>query len=201
MYLLLAALLFGPARADPTRADVWLAVLDAFPADLVDAVADKLESEVQVRVSRVARPIPLPAAAWYAPRQRWRADRLLDLLPTLVPQAAGARVLALTTVDISTTKDEHPDWGIFGLGELPGDAAVISSFRLRKGVDAATLRRRVVIIAAHEVGHTLGLPHCTEVGCLMLDAEGGVANTDTGTAHLGPACRARLDRGFPARER
>jgi archaemetzincin len=43
----------------------------------------------------------------------------------------------------------------------------------------------------HEIGHTLGLPHCPVKGCLMEDAEGAVATTD-GEHDLCPACRARL---------
>ena len=80
-------------------------------------------------------------------------------------------MLGLTEVDISVTKDEYPDWGVFGYGELPGHTAIISSHRLRGGLrDRAHLQWRVRIIGTHEVGHNLGLAHCMEPHCLMQDA-------------------------------
>jgi archaemetzincin len=39
-------------------------------------------------------------------------------------------------------------------------------------------RERLAKVAVHELGHTLGLPHCPNVGCLMEDAEGRVATCD-----------------------
>ena len=53
---------------------------------------------------------PLPRTAYYAPRQRYRADKLLDHLQSRLPQGFD-RVLGLTSVDISTTKGN-----IFRLG-------------------------------------------------------------------------------------
>jgi archaemetzincin len=202
--LLLAAVLvaIGPrAHAGGVRGTVRLLVLRGFPAELEDAVEAKLADELQVRVTRVAEPRPMPKAAWYPTRKRWRADTLLEFLPGLAgpsPLGAGERVLGLASDDISVTKGPYPDWGVFGFGDMPGDAAVVSIYRLRHGADAATLTRRVAIIAAHEIGHTFGLPHCTEVGCVMLDAEGGITNTDTGTGHLGPHCREKLEALAPA---
>ncbi len=190
------------AAAPATRAEVILVELGPpFPADLRAAVEQALRDELAVEVIDHAR-IPLPRAAWYAPRKRWRADVLLEHLLTLVEGApASTRVLGLTTRDISTTKGEHHDWGVFGLGYLPGQAAVISSHRLRRGTakDRALLEFRVSTTAVHEVGHTLGLDHCPEVGCPMQDAHGGIENTDTSTGHLGPECRATLEAEHPLR--
>ena len=73
----------------------------------------------------------LPKAAFYPPRKRYRAERLLLYLNQRMPKD-GWRILGLTDVDISTTKGDVPDWGVMGLGELPGIASVISSFRCRK---------------------------------------------------------------------
>jgi archaemetzincin len=199
-FLLLLALLPGPVAAQPVRAEVRLVVLGDFPPDLVDAVAAGLARSLQVRVVPAGR-VPLPPSAWYAPRQRYRADKLIDHLAGLVKDApAGTRILGLTAVDISTTKGEHADWGVFGLAHLGGPAGVISSHRLRrKARDAEHLRFRVVSTAVHEAGHTLGLEHCPEPRCVMQDAEGGIANTDTGTGEPGPACRAKLDALVPLR--
>lgn len=193
----------APAEVSPTtRAVVYLVPLGPFDARLLDAVEQGLTAELQVEVRRLPQH-PLPKAAWYAPRRRYRADTLLDHLPTLIPdEPTSTRILGLTQKDISTTKGKFEDWGIFGLGNMPGQAAVISSHRLkRRAKNRAHVRKRVVNTAIHEVGHTLGLDHCTEHArkCPMQDAEGGIANTDASTGHLGPECRAELDREMPLR--
>jgi archaemetzincin len=192
----------GAAASTGIRGEVVLVPLGRkdFPADLLDAVTQGLKDELQVDVRRLARQ-PMPKAAFYAKRKRWRADVLLTHLPTLVPDMKDTtRVLGLTTHDISTSKPPFEDWGIFGLGNMPGPAAVISSFRLRrKAKDAAQVEFRVVNTAIHEIGHTFGLDHCTEAHCPMLDAEGGITNTDTSSGKLGEGCRAVLDREFPMR--
>lgn len=188
-------------QAASTRGEVVLVELGRpFPPDLVDAIEQALRDELQVEVVRHER-IPLPKDAYYAKRKRYRADILLDHLLTLATDAPPTtRVLGLTTVDISTTKGKHYDWGIFGLGLVPGQAAVISSHRLERGAkDREHLRFRVSNTAVHEVGHTFGLEHCPEALCPMQDAQGGIANTDSSTGHLGPGCRAKLDAGFPRR--
>ncbi len=190
------------ADSAQTRGVVYLVPLGRFEAGLIDAIEEALRAELQVEVRRLERQ-PLPKAAWYAPRRRYRADKLLDFLPTLIPdEPESTRILGLTQKDISTTKGKFEDWGIFGLGNMPGQAAVISSFRLkRKAKGKAHLRKRVTNTAVHEVGHTLGLDHCTEHAqkCPMQDAEGGIANTDASTGHLGPQCRAELEREMPLR--
>lgn len=190
-----------PAAAErQIRAVVVLVVLGEFPKELVDAVAAELERVYQVEVRRRAA-IELPKDAWYAPRKRYRADILLGHLGALTKgMPDGTRVLGLTSVDISTSKDKFKDWGVFGLGELGGTAAVVSGFRLwKKSKDPRKIRWRVVNTAVHELGHVLGLDHCEEPRCVMLDAEGGIANTDDSTGRPGPECRAELERSAPLR--
>jgi archaemetzincin len=143
----------------------------------------------------------LPQAAYYPPRKRYRAERLLAYLNHRMPKD-GWRILGLTDADISTTKGPYADWGVLGLGELPGTATVISSFRCRKKArDAAHAIERLSKVAVHEIGHTLGLPHCPERGCLMEDAMGKVATTDR-ERDFCPRCRALAKQnGFPITER
>ena len=146
--------------------------------------------DVQVRPTR-----PMPKTAWTARRRRWRADVLLDWL---TPQAQvvssrdlRVRILAVTAADISTTKGHVADWGVLGLATLDGYAAVISTFRAKRGVPARVVRERLAKTAVHELGHSLGLEHCPSNGCLMQDAGGKVATTD-GEHDLCPRCRAKL---------
>ncbi len=154
----------------------------------VALVKTALESFYAATVETLPR-LPMPPEAYYPPRQRYRAEKLLDFLHTVKP---GERILGLTALDISTTKGTFVDWGLLGLGDLDGLAAVISTFRCKKTARSAQqVRERLAKTAVHEIGHTLGLPHCPTPHCLMQDARGKVSTTD-GEYDLCPLCRARL---------
>jgi archaemetzincin len=145
-----------------------------------------------------------PQAAWYAERKRYRAEKILGWLRPRLPDGAD-RIMALTAADISTTKPPHKDWGICGLADMPGPAAVVSTFRIRKKMAGATgaertarYEQRLRDLAAHEFGHQLGLDHCPNRGCIMEDAKGTVSTFDHSTGALCDACRAALaEAGFP----
>lgn len=146
------------------------------PADLeftLRSLAYFFPNEVVVLPSR-----PLPAAAYHPPRQRYRAEKILDRMVSETPEDAQVMV-GLTTVDISTTKDDYEDWGILGLATVSGRECVISRFRAARGAknDQHT-RQRLAKVVVHEIGHTLGLSHCPEYGCLMEDGKGSVLTTD-----------------------
>jgi archaemetzincin len=156
--------------------------LGSMPANSVAAVRRGLESTYGVRVT-VLKSVALPKEAYYSPRGRYRAEKLL----TFLARTPGSydKVLGLTARDISTTKDGHKDWGLFGLGQMPGKACVLSSFRLkRKG--PKTTNQRLTEVAIHELGHTLGLAHCPTPRCVMADAAGSIKTVDIST---GKPCR------------
>ncbi|MBN1532588.1 MAG: Zn-dependent protease [Spirochaetes bacterium] len=136
-------------------------------------------------------PIPLPPHAYYAHRNRYRAEKLLAHLDSL-HGAAYRAVLGITASDISTTKGDIPDWGIFGLAILGGRACVVSTFRLRRGAGEAKINERLVKVANHELGHAFGLPHCPTPRCLMNDAKGTIATVDYSTGRLCDRCREKL---------
>ena len=102
---------------------------------------------------------PLPSSAYYEPRHRYRADKLVAYLS----RWPNWKVVGVTERDISTTAHGVEDFGIMGQGQLGGRACVVSSFRSRAGIGE---------VAIHEVGHTLGLPHCANPNCVMVDANG-----------------------------
>jgi archaemetzincin len=134
----------------------------------------------------LVKPIKLPAQAWYPLRSRYRADSIYAYLS----RRADARhvIIGLTSKDISSKKGNIADWGVMGLGYQPGNACVVSVFRLNK----KNLLDQFFKICVHELGHTQGLPHCENKTCYMLDAEGGNP-TDRETGFC-PKCKQILER-------
>lgn len=132
----------------------------------------------------------LPRRAYYRPRRRYRAEKLLDYLEQIMPDDTF-RVLGITAVDISTTKGKYKDYGIMGLASLDGKLSVMSLYRCRAKTRARTLHR-FGKVAVHEIGHTLGLPHCPSYGCLMEDARGTRKTADREYV-LCSACRKQLN--------
>lgn len=196
IFFLLSALLnLATVRAAaPDELKIALQPLGKVPADAVEKVRGHLEEIYAVHVE-VLPVKELPASAFYRPRQRYRADKLLDWLDTNTT-AIFTKVIGITTADISTTKGDVFDWGIFGLGSLGQRACVISTFRLARNVPREKMLLRTQRVAAHEVGHTFGLEHCDTPGCMMSDAGGKVSTVDEETGQLCERCRARV----PARK-
>ncbi len=142
---------------------------------------------------------PLPKEAWYKPRSRYRAEKLLTFLDDKTPEKYRI-VIGLTAKDISTTKEEHEDWGIFGLGELDGRVCVVSTFRLNaRGADETKLRFRLRNVAVHEVGHVMALEHCPIKGCVMQDAESSIETVDGESGGFCDGCKVLWPRWLKRR--
>jgi len=176
---------------DAAGAVVAVLPLGPFPAALLDKINAGLQAELGCKV--VAYPsVALPSSAHYAPRNRYRAEKLLKFLRAHRVEPA-TKILGVTTVDISTTAHGVYDWGILGLGQLGGDACVMSTFRCkRRAKDEQQVDFRMVTTCIHEVGHTLDLDHCPDRTCLMTDARGSVLTVDGTTGHMCPRCRGKL---------
>ena len=134
-------------------------------------------------------PIKLPANSYYPPRNRHRADSIIDWLSGQTDK--NSVTVGITGNDISTSRGDIRDWGVMGLGFEPGKSCVVSTYRLSK----RNLHDQLFKVCVHEIGHTQGLPHCENKTCFMRDAEGH--NTTDEEYEFCPKCKKVLeDKGW-----
>jgi archaemetzincin len=173
LLLVLAVLLAVPSAAAEPAAERVIAIvpLGKVRQDILDRVAWEIGLRLRVKV-RFEPPRELPREAFYTPRRRWRAGKLLAFLDADPPEGAW-KVVGVTEAEISTTKGDIQDWGIAGMGSIQGLSCVVSTHIYRKhSKTREVLLRRVGDLAVHELGHTLGFDHCETEGCVMADAKG-----------------------------
>ena len=131
---------------------------------------------------------------------RYRADKLIAWLKFNKPDSLDY-VMGITELDVSTTKrntdgavkepkSRYEDFGIFGLGYMPGVSSVVSSFRL--GSDEALMYERLAKICVHELGHNLSLDHCANKKCVMTDAVERMTTIDNAEKSLCDGCRRKV---------
>jgi archaemetzincin len=157
---------------------------------LVTELKQNLEKKYHLKVV-ILPERKLPGAAYYPVRRRYIADSLLVFLKK-EDSNRFARIIGITTHDISTKKGQHANWGVMGYGYCPGKSCVISSFRVKPTIkDNAHFIKRMTILAMHELGHTWSLPHCLSDVCIMKDAEGKM-NLDDAEDYCA-MCRWRLE--------
>ena len=115
---------------------------------------------------RVLHPKPLPPQTYHVMRHQYHATQLLEYL--LGDDSDALRILGITAEDLYIPIFTF----VFGEAQLDGKAAVISMFRPRGDADGSTPPKspvlgRILKLSLHELGHTFGLEHCREDGCVM----------------------------------
>lgn len=173
-----------------------------FDASLIDSIQSAIKKTYHFQ-TKVLPGQAMPQTAFINIKSpRYRADSLLNVMRRELPDSVDY-VLGLTEKDISTTQREaggaikqpeykYTDWGILGLGYRPGPCAIVSTFRLQTpGREMFIDRLKKVCI--HEIGHNLGLAHCTSSAfCVMRDAAETVKTVDRVRLQLCENCRAMI---------
>jgi archaemetzincin len=179
--------IYSPLKKPPLKiAVLYFSTIDK---NLQTALVQNISATYPCAVTVINGIANLPAAAYYKPRNRYRAEVLLTYLNTY---SGYDKIIGITKKDISTTKDKIYDWGVMGLGFCPGKACVISTFRI-KTPNKILFNERFLKIALHEIGHTIGLPHCTySTTCFMKSAEGTIKSVDRETKSLCSNCKILL---------
>jgi archaemetzincin len=164
--LLLLILLSGCKHSGPYT--IHLVVMGKMKPSDVKAAMDeftKMFPGKQIKLDTSS--IPMPAEAWYQPRSRYRAEKLLKALKPL--KGDHDLVMGITAKPISTSAHGKDDYGICGFSYTHANVSLTSSFHLDREMFLQTIR--------HEWGHAaLGISHCKHPNCTMNAANGKVEN-------------------------
>ena len=112
--------------------------------------------------------IPLPEEAFDEARKQHRSDVILGKVRSYAEKSGFEKVLGVADVDVFAPRLNF----VFGQADCNGKAALISLWRLRPDYygdlpNEQLFHERSVKEAVHELGHTLGLEHCSNVFCVM----------------------------------
>lgn len=123
---------------------------------------------------------------------RYQANKILSH-SNKINKSLNGKVLILTSYDICTNRKlngvVYKNWGIFGLAGIGSKSTVISTHRLKINHDD-----RLIKVTIHELGHTLGLPHChSDKDCLMNDANGSGKKVDSEKRTMCNKCRTKIN--------
>lgn len=131
---------------------------------LCEAVAERLGVECILLPER-----ELPPTGYHVIRGQYSGDVLLRELSRMGVDT-GAKHLGIVDVDMYARGLNF----IFGIAQVGGDFALISLYRLGyipPGLSTAERNRlmfeRALKEAVHELGHTLGMTHCSNKRCVM----------------------------------
>ncbi len=118
--------------------------------------------------------------------------RLLNFLPP-----DGNSIVGIVEVDIYVPIMTF----LFGEAQLGGSGALVSTFRLRNEFyglpeNPALFYERVLKEVTHELGHVLGLTHCTDYTCVMHSST-YVEDIDLKRMGFCRLCQERLGIAYP----
>lgn len=172
------------------------------PQYLIDSIESAIKQTYHFEVYQLNEQEIPQHAFTQVKSPRYRADTLIRFLKHNKPDTIDY-ILGITNKDISTTKKDkngnikkphykYKDWGVFGLGYVPGPSSIVSTYRYKKSAKQLFIER-VQKISIHELGHNLGLPHCKSGNpCVMQDAAETIKTIDNVDLVLCTHCKQTL---------
>lgn len=133
---------------------------------ILNSLAKKIV-QVFICPTRILKRLGQPFYAYDPLRKQYHSARILKKIVDHAPEDTF-KIVGITEVDLCTPVLTF----VFGEAQLGGKAAVVSFHRLRQEYyslppNRDLLLQRITKEAIHEVGHTFGLVHCSDIRCVM----------------------------------
>jgi len=137
--------------------------------------ASKLKTDLEKLISEICHldldyevlpTLPLSNSLMNNAKTRYRADKIIHTMSSKADK--HSIYIGLTHRDISCSIRGKEDWGVQGLSLIPGNACVVSTYRVKNKHDFP-------LVVCHEFIHTyFNYNHCpkNDPHCLMQDAKG-----------------------------
>ena len=156
---------------------------------LLDSLMQPLSGSFSARVE-IADSHLDPEFAFNAQRQQYHSTEILARMHSLHSPSAW-RFLGVASVDLFIPILTF----VFGEAQLNNPCGLISSYRLRQEYyglpqDDGLIEERLIKEGLHELGHTVGLVHCSDYSCVMSSAH-AVEYIDLKGRSFCVACRSR----------
>lgn len=153
----------------------------------IEFVKKNLLETYQVEVT-VGKGLPLDTISFArsSTRQGYTGIKILQRFSSI---NSARKTLLLIEGQVYTRRTlngvTYPEWSILGLAYR--NVCLVVPIRSKS---------RLQKVAIHEVGHTLGLPHCEDRGCLMTDAKGNAKNIDRAQTEFCHNCIQKMRKNY-----
>ncbi|MCX8168637.1 MAG: archaemetzincin family Zn-dependent metalloprotease [Candidatus Methanomethylicia archaeon] len=161
--------------------------------NILERLAFNLNSKFEFFKTTISNKfLPLLNEAYNKRRGQYNSTMLLNYLRRIVDVDYHDKVLGIVDVDIYANGLNF----VFGEALLKGSFSIISLFRLRpeyygSEVNLELFYKRTLKEAVHELGHTLGLTHCTNRKCVMYFSN-SIYDTDYKSYEFCSECRFKI---------
>jgi archaemetzincin len=165
-------------------------------------IIDRVEENIRIafpkaKCTLIGEVFSVPSETLDKVRGQYRSDIILSQIHAYAEKTKRfERVLGITDIDIFVPELNF----VFGQAECPGMAALVSLFRLKpefygKKPNIELLVERVTKEAVHELGHTIGLVHCSNPFCVMYFSN-SIFETDRKQSLFCNKCQMKIELTF-----